>query len=132
MGRRIATIGIPLLFVVVIFAGCSSAPVATSSTPTIYRSPQFQWQPDQHTHQISVPTTAQNPGPVITLHARHQLGLGVLITATGSEPLQTAVNTSQQVLNDEILHLRQFGWKALFTPTAEGDGIRYLILYSSI
>jgi hypothetical protein len=95
--------------------------------PAIVYPPAFQWHHDASATpaQMSIPTTASNPGPAIALHVAHERGFGPLIH--GSGVMDAATRTGQQVIAVETDRLKAQGWQILFTPTETGSYPQYVL-----
>lgn len=112
---------------------CDTSPSRGDSTPTpsfkepgIYFSSQFYWQKDAQSRQIPIPLTGHNPGPTFQAKKiRHEYGFGSSLKA--SDLYSAVVASGQQILSDDINHMKSFGWQSLFNPTSTGTFPTYIL-----
>src|SRR5579863_9091757 len=105
--------------------------IQPAPAPGIFLPAQFQWHTDNPGRQdaMAIPTSAQRPGPNVTVRLTHEAGMGAPIKA--SDALNVASGAGQQVMATELAQLSAAGWHALFTPTVTGSFPQY-VLYSTL
>jgi hypothetical protein len=115
--------GLSCLLAIMLF-GCGGG---TTIKPGLYYPNHYQWSQVDGSSlpTVSVPTTAENPGPVVSEPLHHEQGLGSLLY--GANLLSKEIATSHQIIALVTQHLSQSGWQALFKPTATGSFPQYVL-----
>jgi hypothetical protein len=110
-----------------ILSSCGNSPTTFTKEPKLFLPKQFQWQQENQKTElkVAIPTTSNNPGPVVNETVHHEQGLGLLLTDSNISQKETVAG--QQVIAVATNGLKKLGWQPLFPPTTTGSYPNYVL-----